>query len=156
MAITKDFLRDQMKRLEINYGVDKFHVTKEIFELWLEVLADCNEEPFKLAVDRCIKKSEFAPNIAGLMKYYREVCDEHNAFINSLTSSLTIISSIWGEKKSPEAFSALREYMERFPASTRSIELVEFTHKAVSFRNDCRACGRIDIPTITEYIQGKR
>lgn len=156
MGITKEFLGEQMTRLETNYGAEKFKINQALFDLWYEMFHDCEEEGLKLAVDRCIKKSEFAPNIAGLMKYYKEVCDEHNAFINSLTSSLTTISSIWGEKKSPEAFSALREYMERFPASTRSIELVEFTHKAVSFRNDCSACGRIDIPTITEYIQGKR
>lgn len=156
MGITKEFLLKQMGKLELNYGKDKFKADQDIFDLWYEVLSDCSEEPFKLAVDRCIKRSEFAPNIAGLMKFYREVCDEHNAFINSLTSSLTTICSIWGEKKSPEAFNALKEYIERYPVSTRSIELVEFTHKAVSFRNDCSACGRIDIPTITEYIQGKR
>ncbi len=33
--------------------------------------------------------------------------------------------------------------------------MVELTHDAVSFRHDCDACGRTDIPTIKEYM-GKR
>ena len=156
MAISINFLRDQMKRLEINYGIEKFHVTKAIFELWLEMLSDCDEELFKLAVDKCIKESEFAPNVAGLMKYYKELSTEHDEYISFVKREYTLMRAVWQEEKDPGTVIELYQFSLKFPEKQRKTLLVEFTQNACSFRHDCDACGRTDIPTIKEYIQGKR
>ena len=56
MAVTKDFLKEQMKKLETNYGRDKFNITKDIFNLWLEMFADCKEEVVEVNVIRSIDR----------------------------------------------------------------------------------------------------
>ena len=152
----KAFLREQMIKLETNYGKDKFVITKEMFDLWYEMFCDCNEEGLGLAVNKCIKENEFAPNIAGLMKYYKEIENEHNELESLIKRQYTVIRSIWGEEYDGDTFKALAEYVLRFPSKQRNIEVVEFTHKAVSFFHDCDAVGRKERPTIKEYIEGER
>ena len=73
MGISKEFLRDQMKKLETNYGKDRFLINQEMFDLWYEVFSDCEAEGLKLAVINCMKDCEYAPNIAKLMKCYKEL-----------------------------------------------------------------------------------
>lgn len=152
----KAFLREQMIRLETNYGKDKFVITKDMFDLWYEMFQECEEEGLKLAVDRCIKENEFAPNIAGLMKYYKELENEKNELIDTIKHQYTTIRSIWGENYDKDTLSEIATYIMRRPKKIRKVEMVELTHRAVSFAHDCEAAGRIDKPTIKEYIQGAR
>ena len=150
------FLREQMIKLETNYGKDKFHITKEIFELWKEMFADCNEQAFKLAVDKCIKENEFAPNIAGLMKYYKAIVDEHDEMKKVLNEQYRKICALWTEEYDSDTFNAIVEYIYRFPKKMRKVEMIELTQRAISFSFDCDGCGRKDKPTIKEYVQGAR
>ena len=75
----KQFLLKQMQRLEKNYGREKFNGSfnspQEMFDFWYEMFSDCNEQAFKLAVDKCIKENEFVPNIAGLVNYPSHKCN---------------------------------------------------------------------------------
>lgn len=150
------FLREQMIKLETNYGKDKFHITKEIFDLWKEMFADCNEQAFKLAVDKCIKENEFAPNIAGLMKYYKAIEEEHDEMKKVLNEQYRKICSLWTEEYNSDTFNAIVEYIYRFPKKMRRVEMIELTQRAISFSFDCDGCGRKDKPTIKEYVQGAR
>ena len=155
MGVSREFLFEQLKRLETNYG-DKFKINQDLFDLWHEICADCNEIGFRQAVDRCIRESEFAPNIAGVMKYYKEIEKEHDDLEDLINRQYTTIRSIWGEQFEKETFDAIAEYILRFPRKTRHVEMVELTHKMVSFSNDCDVCGRLDKPSIKEYLQGAR
>lgn len=156
MGITREFLKDQMKRLEVNYGKSRFQITQEVFELWYEVFADCEEEGLRIAVTNCLKENEFAPNIAGLMKYYRELDDSRKEIAEVMRSKYTNMLAMWEEEYDSETFRAIVEYIFRFPKEQRKVQMVELTHHALSFYNDCRNCGRQDIPTIKEYVEGKR
>lgn len=150
------FLQEQMKRLETNYGREKFVITKDIFDLWKEMFSDCNEQAFKLAVDKCIKENEFAPNIAGLMKYYKAIEEEHEEMKEVLNNQYRKIYSLWPEKYDSDTFKAIVEYICRFPKKMRKVEMIELTQRAISFSYDCDGCGRKDKPTIKEYLQGAR
>lgn len=156
MGISREFLKDQMKKLETNYGKDKFRMTQDTFELWYEMFADCEEDGLKIAVDNCLKENEFAPNIAGLMKYYKELEKERNEIIESMTSSYNTMRNAWGEKYDKTTFRAIVDYIFRFPKEQRKVQTVELTHHAISYYNDCVYVGRADIPTIKEYVEGKR
>lgn len=156
MGISKEFLLKQMGRLELNYGKDRFRVEQDMFDLWYEMFAECEEPGLKLAVDKCIKENEFAPNIAGLMKYYKALEDERNDLRDTIQHQYTTIRSIWGEKYDKETYESIVEYIMRQPKNLRKVEMVELTHRAVSFAHDCDACGRTDKPTIKGYIQGER
>lgn len=152
----KAFLREQMIKLETNYGKDKFVITKEMFDLWYEMFQECEEEGLELAVKKCIKENEFAPNIAGLMKHYKELADEREDLKETIQHQYTTICSIWGEEYDSDTFKAIAEYIMRQPKKMRKVEMVELTHRAVSFSHSCDACGRLDKPTIKEYIEGAR
>lgn len=156
MSITREFLRDQMKKLEVNFGKDRFHITQEVFELWYEMFADCEEDALKLAVKKCIEESEFAPNIAGLMKYYRALVQGRNEIIEVMQSKYKTLLGIWEESYNKETFMAIVAYVYKFPKEKRKEAMIELTHKAVSFYNDCRNEARLDIPTIKEFVEGKR
>lgn len=156
MAITQEFLLSQMKRLEVNYGKDKFVMYPDLFNLWYDMFKDCNEVGVRQAVDKCIKENEFAPNIAGLMKYYKQIESAHNELVNCVKSQYALMRSVWEEPYDFTSLNELYDYTNRFPADTRKTEITEFAQKAVSFRHDCDACGRKDVPTILEYIKGVR
>ena len=156
MGISKEFLLKQMGRLELNYGKDRFRVEQDMFDLWYEMFQECEEPGLKLAVDKCIKENEFAPNIAGLMKYYKALEDERNDLRDTIQHQYTTIRSIWGEKYDKDTYESIVEYIMRQPKNMRKVEMVELTHRAVSFAHDCDACGRTDKPTIKRYIQGER
>ena len=150
------FLKEQMEKLEINYGKDKFKITKEIFSLWHEMFADCEEEGVRLAVNKCIKENEFAPNIAGLMKYYRELESEKKELEDMIQRQYTTIRSVWEEEYDSDTFKAIAEYIMRLPKEQRKPEMIELTHRAISFSYGCEAGGRKDKPSIKAYIQGER
>lgn len=154
--MTQEFLLKQMARIELNYGKERFKADQDIFDLWYEMFSDCNEQAFKLAVDKCIKESEFAPNIAGLMKYYKAIEEEHEEMKEVLNNQYRKIYSLWPEKYDSDTFKAIVEYICRFPKKMRKVEMIELTQRAISFSYDCDGCGRKDKPTIKEYLQGAR
>lgn len=154
--ITKKVLKEQLSKIQTNYGVDKFDLSKEKFELWYEMFADCDENGLKLAVANCIKENEYAPNIAGLMKYYRTLEQDRAEIAEVMKSKYTTMRSMWREEYDSDTFKAIIEYIFRFPKEQRKVQMVELTHHAISFYNDCRNVGRQDIPTIKEYVEGKR
>lgn len=156
MGVTREYLRDQMKKLEVNFGKDKFHITQEVFELWYEMFGECEKEALNLAVKRCIEENEFAPNIAGLMKYYRAIVQERSEIIEIMESKYKTLLGIWGESANKETFMAIVKYIYSFPKKERKEAMIELAHKAVSFYNDCRNEARLDIPTIKEYVEGIR
>ena len=154
--ISRGFLLSQMERLELNYGKTKFVADQPIFELWYEMFKDCSKEGFEKAVDKCIKENEFAPNVAGIMKYYREISAEHNDYVTLLKQQYTTLRAIWQEKEDTSTVLELYNYSLRFPEKQRKTLLEEYVHQACSYRHDCDACGRVDIPTIKQYLQGER
>ena len=52
---TKKFVKEQMMRLEQNYGKDRFKITLELFNLWYEMFKDCAEEGLKVSVDEYLR-----------------------------------------------------------------------------------------------------
>ena len=154
--MNKKFLEEQMKKLETNYGRDKFVITKEIFGLWYEMFDKCDERLFRQAIIKCIQESEFTPTIATVTRFYKEIEKEDRELKETIKNHYVTIRSIWGEKPDKETLSEIVSYIKRFPKKQRKVEMIELTQRAVSFSHDCDACGRKDKPTIKEYLQGKR
>ena len=147
------FLREQMKKIETNYGSEKFKISKEIFELWLEMFADCEKEGFRLAVDRCIKESEFAPTIATVMKFYKELADEREEMRRLIEHEYGLMKSVWGEKDDAETFNSIVRYVYKQPKKERRVRMVELSQESISYYHDLIAKGIQQIPTIKEYVE---
>lgn len=149
-------LQEQMMKLETNYGREKFVITKDIFELWKEMFADCDIDIFKLAIDKCIKENEYAPNIATIYKYYNHISEKENELEKVVKAQYKLLRSTWEEDVDLKTFEALKGLVLHFPEINRKGILLDFSERAMSYRNGLRGEGRTDIPTLFEYIQGKR
>lgn len=154
--VSKKFLKEQLSKLQVNYGKDKFDISPDAFNLWYEMFADCEEEGLRIAVSNCIKENEFAPNIAGLMKYYKTLEQDRSEIKEIMQSKYNTLRCMWNEDPDSDTFKAIVDYIFRFPKEQRKVQMVELTHNAIAFYNDCRYCGRQNIPTIKEYVEGKR
>lgn len=94
----KKFLRDQMIKLETNYGKDRFKITKEMFELWYEMFKDFSEEGIKSSVNQYIRENEYPPTIAGIMKIYREKDKRREDVRNYVKGNYSYVSHWCNEK----------------------------------------------------------
>ena len=142
-----------LQKLEKAYS-GKLHFDQDLVDLWYEMFEDCEEEGLKLAVARCIKESEFPPNIATLMKFYKELADEREEMGRFISHEYGLMRSLWEEEYSDDTFNAIVEYVFSKPKINRKVEMVELSQRAISFYHDCIANGRKDIPTIKEYVKG--
>lgn len=152
MAVTRELLKEQMKRLEINYGVDKFKITKEVFELWFDILSKCEEKELVMAFTECLTENEFAPNIAGLMKYYRKIIDERNQYRDHVLQQYAVIRDVFEEKFSADTLNTILEYLSVFPQNMRKAEMTEMTYRAITFCHDCEYQAK-EKPSVKEYIE---
>lgn len=156
MAVTRAVLKEQMAKLETNYGKDRFIITPESFDLWEEMFADCDAKGFELAIDKCIKEEVYVPNIAAVMKHYRELSEEREALRETIKHEYGLMRSIWEEQYDSDTFDAIVEYIYRFPKKQRKVETIELAQRAISFYHDCTTAGRLERPTIKEYVEGAR
>lgn len=154
MGITKEFLLNQMRKLETNYGKEKFVVNPNLFDLWYEMFQSCEEEGLKLAVDKCIKESEFAPNIATLMKFYKELENEREVMKEIISHEYGLMRSVWEEEYDDDTFKTIVEYVYSKPKKNRKVEMVELSQTAISFYHELETRGIQERPTILEYVKG--
>ena len=144
-----------LQKLEIAYS-PKLKFNQNLVDLWYESFADCDERDFNQAVNQCIRENEFPPTIATLMKFYKEIKEEKDNLKELIKHQYTTIRSIWGEQYNKETHQAIIDYIMRFPRKMRGVEMIELTHRVVSFSHDCDGVGRKDKPTIKDYLRGAR
>lgn len=152
MAVTRELLKEQMKRMEINYGVEKFKITKEVFELWFDILSKCEEKELVMAFTECLMESEFAPNIAGLMKYYKKIIDERNSYRDFVLKHYEVIRDAFEESYNVAALNAIVDYLRVFPKDKRKAEMTELMYRAITFCHDCEYQAK-EKPSVKEYIE---
>lgn len=155
MGISKQFLLQQAKRLETNYGKERFVMNPNIFELWYEMFQDCEEEGLRLAVNKCLKESEFPPTIATLMKFYKELAEEREEMRRLISHEYGLMKSVWEEKDSAETFKAIVDYIYKQPKKERRVKMVELSQEGISFYHELIAKGIQERPTILEYVRGR-
>ena len=141
-----------LQKLETAYE-PKLTFSQDKVDLWYEMFRECNLTILRKAVDNCICNNEFAPNIAGLMKYYTALANKDSELENLTRRQYHILRVTFEEEVDLKTFEILKKWVFRQPEETRIEKLVEFTQQMVSFYNDCRAHGSINIPTIYKYIE---
>lgn len=144
-----------LQKLEKAYG-SKLHFDQDLVDLWYEMFADCEEEGLKLAIDKCIKESEYVPNIAVVMNCYKELSEEREALRETIKHEYSLMRSIWEEEYDSDTYNTIVKYVYRFPKKQRKVEMVELAQRAISFHHDCTTVGRLQKPTIKEFVEGAR
>ena len=124
----KQFLKTQMMRLETNYGSDRFRITKPMFDLWMEMFADCEEAGIKASVNEYMLNNEYPPTIASIMKIYREKEQLRKEVINYVLGHYKAVSKWYGEPTSDETYLIFKDCVCSYPLKSikgKTDELVE-------------------------------
>ena len=153
--MTKEFLRDQMRKLEINYGADKFRINQEMFDLWYEMSAELNDDIFQTAIIQTIKTCEYAPTFAAVMNKYREIEDYKKEMASFLYHQYSILRATWGENYDKETKLEFIRLVCDKPKETRKEFAINYTHEAVSYHHECEYEAR-ESPKLIDYLKGSR
>ena len=153
--ITKKYLQEQMKRIETNYGANKFTVTQQMFDLWYEMFADYDPKGLKAAIDKYMKSSEFAPNVASINNTYQKLADEREHLERVIIAKYKWVAHWFEEQPNIESYNAFMNYVCKFPVSAREGVAENLALKAVQYWNNCCENG---VPeqarfTVKEYVE---
>ena len=69
--MTRDEIKLQLEKLNLFF--DKFTVSQTIFNMWVDVFKSYDSKVFERAIDEVIKNEEFAPSIATVRRYCRDI-----------------------------------------------------------------------------------
>lgn len=146
---SREFIKNQVVRLEDNYGSDRFKLTQPMFELWCEMFKDANEDGLKVSVDEYIASNEYAPNIAGIMKIYKAKANYRKELHIFLLGKYKWVCRWYEEKPSQEVFSMFCKYIAKFPKDIQKTKADEVVRNAVSRYNSIH-----DGMTFEKYLKG--
>lgn len=146
------FIQQQLKRLETNYGKERFKITQPMFELWAEMFKDLDENGIKASVDEYIKTSEFPPNVASIMKIYNAKNQSRNEFGNYLKSKYIQMCRWYEEQGNNDTYDRIVDYIFNQPVDERKKAIDEMTKEAIEFYHDCAENG--EPKSINKFLQG--
>lgn len=148
----RNFIKAQMQRLECNYGMDRFKITKQMFELWCEMFQDLNEDGIKASVDEYIRTNEYPPSVASIMKIYSQKDQSRDELGRYLKSKYTWICRWYGEAGNDNTYKQLVDFISKIPAAQRKKSIDEMAYEAVEFYNDCVENG--EVVTVGKFLEG--
>lgn len=133
---TKKFVKEQMMRLEQNYGKDRFKITLELFNLWYEMFKDCAEEGLKVSVDEYLRTSEYPPTIASIMNIYKSKSEYRKEISEYLKNRYVWVCRWIDECPTQETYRLLCRYIFKFPKEERKKQVEELIRKAMIYYNE--------------------
>lgn len=144
-----------MKKIETNYGANKFTVTQKMFDLWYEMFSHYDPNGFKLAVEEYMRTSEFPPNIAGINNIYQKLSDSREHLKNILMARYKWVAYWLEESPNKDSYRAFVNYVCKFPMNEREKVADELAYKMVAYWNNCAERG---VPkqarfNVKEYIE---
>jgi hypothetical protein len=139
--ISKKFLKEQMQRIENNYGTSKFNVTQPMFDLWFDIFKDYDVMGFKCAVDEYLKTNEFAPNIAGINKIYQKMVEERDITSHICKAKYKWVARWFEQKPNWDSYKAFLGYVCKYSFDKREKVAESLASKLIAYWNDCDAKG---------------
>lgn len=104
----KKNLKEQMLRLETNYGKEKFKVTQQMFNLWWEMLSELNDEGIKASVNEYMMTNEYPPTVASILKIYRAKEEQRKDVTEYVSSIYQLLSRWFDEAPNQETYDAFK------------------------------------------------
>ena len=133
---SKQFIQAQLKKLESNYGKERFKVTQPMFDLWSDMFKDYNEEGLEVSVNEYILTNEYPPSVASIAKIYK-VKDEYRRNLLSYLKNRYIWVCRWIEEKpTHDTFVLFRDYALKFPQQEREMRVERLIDKVIDYYND--------------------
>lgn len=150
---SREFMQKQVKRLETNYGKERFKVTQQMFDLWADMFKDLDEDGIKVSVDEYIKTNEFPPTVASIMKIYDAKNRVRQELGHYLKTKCTWISRWYEQPMTQEEIGLVKQMVTNVPVDNIKAFLDEMALEAVRFYNESVANGVKDV-TIKKFLEG--
>lgn len=158
--MTRDEFKAVSVKLRIAYKRQGFMENPEEFELWLEHFGDLKQKFMAAAVHEFISQSVYPPTIADIKNRYDVLAEDDRKYNAEIMGLFRLAQSLYpgsglvdDEQEELEAF---KTYIRRFPERERRVRAEEFLNLVTGYIRNCEGCGRKEMPTFKEYIEGKR
>lgn len=148
----REFIQKQLKRMEQNFGKEKFKVTQPLFELWAEMFQDLDEEGIRVSVNEYIKTSEYPPTVASIMKIYNARAQEREELKKYIKGKYIQICRWYEEQPDSEILAEIIKLTTNVPKEDRRRFIENMAYDAIGFYNDSVAMGANNI-TIKQFLE---
>ena len=149
--VNKGFVKEQMGRLETNFGKDRFKVTQSLFDLWYEMFQDLDENGIKASVDEYIKTSEYPPTIASIMKIYNAKKEYREHLRRFIKAKYTWVYKWFEEEMSEDVYQKLIDMVFSYPKEVREKVMTDFAYEATSYYTNNALIGKK--VTVGEFLE---
>ena len=138
--MNKEELDRQLKKLDVMY--EKFNIaSQEVYDIWRNSFKDADLKVFTQAIDEVIKNEEYAPNVATVNRYYKQIEAARKAMIEKARECFNRAISALGCEKNVDDYKAYLEWLATIPAEERAEAADRFSYNVVNHANSCTANG---------------
>ena len=146
------FIQKQLKKLETNFGKERFKVTQPVFELWADMFKDLDNKGMEASVDEYISTNEYPPTVASIMKIYNAKKQERESLREFLRGKYILMCRWYEEPWDDAIHKKIVNYITTIPQESRKQALTEMAIEAIEFYQDCKENGE---PTsINKFLGG--
>lgn len=148
----KQFLKEQMMRLEANFTTERFKITKQMFDLWYEMFKDLEEEGVRVSINEYIRTSEYPPTVASIMKIYDAKAQEREELKKYIKGRYIYMCRWYEEHPDDEIYSQIIRLINAVPKEKRHEVVENISLEAVRYYNDALEMGASNI-TIKQFLE---
>lgn len=131
--MTRDEIKLQLEKLNLFF--DKFTVSQTIFNMWVDVFKSYDSKVFERAIDEVIKNEEFAPSIATVRRYCREIELENKQIMEKAKECYLRAISALGIEKNMDEFIVFLKVINSEDRSNRLNFAEDICSLIVNFAN---------------------
>lgn len=150
--MTRNELKQCMRKIEIVYQNKNFNVTQELFDIWYECFGKLSAKTLDIAIMNLISKNIFPPSIAEIKAEYEQIGKESNESLaeakNIFSDALTYFLDEQPDKK--KLWSMFCRYLNKFPHEERMQKVYEFRERVVQAYHD----DPLKLESAERYING--
>lgn len=146
----KTELSEILLKVKKIYG-DRFLIEQGTLDAWYEFIGDLDFSIAKAATSRYVRENEYAPTVAGIMKHYNAIVEEHNEVMARLKENYDRITGLYPGGHTKQAWQA---YMSLVSSAKDDPGKQKISDMIASHVSAYISKAEGNVPTLAEYIGG--